>query len=296
MTQNNARTFSSPASLSAANVNALDGALNGYTEVVDAAQLAVQIIASAGISAGAIIFEGTNDLTATPVPVPVIEMTTTNTSPVAAAITIAANTARIFLVPCRLRYIRARISTAFVGGTIRAVTMLEDRPAQASFLPAQGMSAHDAPVAGNPVRSAARARTANVAAVAQDDTVDLMATVVGAQVVKPFSIPEGDWSAAAPAGGLTALTDQVLAAAAGAGLRRYLTGLQIRNASASVATEVVIKDGSTIIWRGQFPLNSPIEDIYFASPIKSSANAALNAACLTTGAAVYVNAQGYTAP
>lgn len=166
----------------------------------------------------------------------------------------------------------------------------------AAFLPTQGIAAHDAPILGNPIRGGGRARTANVAAVAQDDATDLVTTLVGVQIVKDFSIPELDWSAAAPAGGLTALTDQVLAAAAGAGLRRYMTGLQIRNASASVATEVVIKDGATIIWRGQFPINSPIEDVYFASPLKSSANAALNAACLTTGAAVYVNAQGYTAP
>jgi hypothetical protein len=37
-------------------------------------------------------------------------------------------------------------------------------------------------------------------------------------------------------------------------------------------------------------------EIIFTNPIKTTANAALNFACITTGAAVYVNAQGYTAP
>jgi len=42
-------------------------------------------------------------------------------------------------------------------------------------------------------------------------------------------------------------------------------------------------------------MTEPVE-IAFYNPLKTTANAALNFACITTGAQVYVNAQGYTAP
>jgi hypothetical protein len=71
--------------------------------------------------------------------------------------------------------------------------------------------------------------------------------------------------------------------------------MQLSNNSA-VATEVVLKDGATIIWRGHLPANAPMSEIIFENPLKTTANTALNFACITNGAAVYVNAQGFTAP
>jgi hypothetical protein len=60
---------------------------------------------------------------------------------------------------------------------------------------------------------------------------------------------------------------------------------------------VVVKDGATIIWRGHVSANMlDCDTIQFSDPLRTTANAALNVACITTGAAVYVNAQGYTAP
>jgi hypothetical protein len=210
-----------------------------------------------------------------------------------------------------MKYFRVR-ATAFTSGT-QVWTMIPGTYATEPIPGAQvsgtqpvsgtvtatgvvGPAAHDAAISGNPLRLAGRALTANYATVATGDTADLVTTLVGALVVRPFAIPELDWIAAAPSGGIVNTTDVVLAAAAGAGLRRYMTGLQIRNASASVATEIVIKDGATVIWRGQAPLNSDPENIVFPTPLKTAANAALNVACITTGAQVYVNAQGYTAP
>jgi hypothetical protein len=117
---------------------------------------------------------------------------------------------------------------------------------------------------------------------------------IGALVQKPYSIPEADWSYTGAA--VTNTTDVVLAAAAGAGIRRYITAIQLKNTNAT-ATEVVIKDGATVIWRLLLPANMATADtIAFPSPLKSTANAALNFACITTGASVYVAAQGYTAP
>jgi hypothetical protein len=158
-----------------------------------------------------------------------------------------------------------------------------------------GQAAHDAVIAGNPVRVAARALTAAYAAVATGDVADLVSTLQGVLVTRPWQIPELEWSFASAAGGVINTTDVVLAAAAGAGLRRYICSMQLSNNSAT-ATEIVLKDGATIIWRGHLPANAPISEIIFENPLRTTANAALNFACITTAAAVYINAQGYTAP
>jgi hypothetical protein len=158
-----------------------------------------------------------------------------------------------------------------------------------------GQAAHDAVITGNPVRMAARALTAAYASVATGDVADLVSTLQGVLVTRPWQIPELEWSYVAASGGAINTTDVVIAAAAGAALRRYICSMQLSNNSA-VATEVVLKDGATIIWRGHLPANAPMSEIIFENPLKTTANTALNFACITTGAAVYVNAQGFTAP
>jgi len=162
-----------------------------------------------------------------------------------------------------------------------------------------GIAAHDAVISGNPVRIAGRALTANYTAVATGDVADFVTTTVGAQITKPYSIPNLDWAYAAASGGITNTSDVVLIAAGAAGIRNYLTGISIQNASATIATEVVVKDGATIIWRGYVGtsalLNSAV-GVTFPTPLKTTAATALNVACITTGSAVYVNAQGYQAP
>lgn len=161
--------------------------------------------------------------------------------------------------------------------------------------PLNGQSAHDAVIAGNPVRLAGRALSAAYTTVATGDTADLMTTLQGVLTVRQYTIPELEWSYASAAGGVINTTDVALAAAAGAGLRRYVCSIGLSNNSAT-ATEVVLKDGATVIWRGHLPANAPNLHIDFATPLKTTANAALNFACITTAAAVYINAQGYTAP
>lgn len=161
--------------------------------------------------------------------------------------------------------------------------------------PLNGQSAHDAAITGNPVRIAGRGLSAAYTTVATGDTTDLMTTLQGVLTVRQYTIPELEWSYASAAGGVINTTDVVLAAAAGAGLRRYVCSIGLSNNSAT-ATEVVLKDGATVIWRGMLPANAPNLHIDFGTPLKTTANAALNFACITTAAAVYVNAQGYTAP
>jgi hypothetical protein len=144
---------------------------------------------------------------------------------------------------------------------------------------------------------AATGYSANPTAVTTARGVDLLATLIGALVTKPYAIPEADWQYAAAAGGIINTTDAVLRAAAAAGIRNYVTSIDIRNAHATVATEVVIKDGATVIWRQLLPaaMAAPVE-ITFPTPLRGTAATAINVACITTGAQVYVNAQGFAAP
>jgi hypothetical protein len=158
-----------------------------------------------------------------------------------------------------------------------------------------GQAAHDAVVTGNPVRVGARALSAAYATVATGDSADLVSTLQGVLVTRPWQIPELEWAYASAAGGIINTTDVALQVAAGAGLRRYITSMQLKNTSA-VATEVVLKDGATVIWRGHLSASMTLEEqIDFPNPLKTTAATALNFACITTAAAVYVNAQGYTA-
>jgi hypothetical protein len=125
--------------------------------------------------------------------------------------------------------------------------------------------------------------------------VDQLATTYGVAIVRPWSIPELCWLYAAASGGITNTTDVAIASAAGAGLRRYLVRLTLSNNSAT-ATEVVLKDGSTVIARLHMAANTGNVPFMFDPPLSTTANTALNVACITTGAAVYANAQGFTAP
>lgn len=166
----------------------------------------------------------------------------------------------------------------------------------------QGTAASDAVAVGNPVRTGATARTSNITAVANADAVDNVATTVGAQIVRPFSIPELDWQYAAPVGGISnTTTAATLKAAAGAGIRNYITALQISANTLGGATEIAIRDGAggTVIWRGQLTTagTTGVEMISFGTPLKGTANTLLEVVTLTavTGN-VYVNAQGYAAP
>ena len=225
-------------------------------------------------------------------------METSDTTPTVSS---ASQTATLFTIPVFGRYFRLRMSTATTAGTtnvlLNSVTRLGGR---GLFITGtsqvQGATAHDGVAAGNPVRMGARAVTSNYTAVASGDVADAVCTVVGARIIKPYSIPEADWQYAAGAGGIINTTDVAARAAQAAGIRNYVTGIQVRNTNA-VSTEFVIKDGATVIWRTQLPASmSGSQCVTFVTPLRGAAATAINIACITTGAAVYVNLQGYSAP
>lgn len=109
--------------------------------------------------------------------------------------------------------------------------------------------------------------------------------------------PSKPWVYTAASSGITDTSDVTLVAAAGTdeqgnGKANYLTDLQVINGSTGAATEVVVKDGSTVIWREYFDAGAGIS-VRFQTPLYSSPNTALKAAAITTSGKVYINAQGY---
>lgn len=181
------------------------------------------------------------------------------------------------------------------GGTLPAVTTV------ATVTSAGGQVAHDAAVAGNPMRAAARAISAAYATVTTGDQADLVSTLQGVLVTRPWQIPELEWSYAAAGSGIVNTTTAVtFRAAPGAGLRSYVTGIQVMSEALTTATELAIRDGAggTVLWRTKIPTGGlPTMNIVFNNPLKSTANTLLEVVTLTASGAgaVYFNAQGFTA-
>lgn len=115
----------------------------------------------------------------------------------------------------------------------------------------------------------------------------------------PYRRNSQSWQKAGANGGITDTSDVEVQAAV-AGKCHYLCALQLANSDATVSTEVVVKDGSTVIWRGWVPAliaavsQPPMVNIEFPVPLKGTANTALNIAAVTTSAQVIWSAQGYT--
>ena len=158
-----------------------------------------------------------------------------------------------------------------------------------------GGVANDAVDAGNPVKIGAMARATDPTAVADADRVNIMADVLGKVVQLPYAITPKHFQYAAASGGEVGTADVAIKAAGAAGVRNYVTSVDIVNQHASVDTETVIKDGATVIWRGYCRAGGGGYSIVFPTPLRGTAATAMNFANITTGAKVYVNARGYQA-
>lgn len=109
---------------SALNTDLLTGSTtltSNWTDVRNFSQIRMMLIGSAGISAGQVVFEFTNDpnqLAGAGVAVYVEDI---GSSTIATVVTLAASSVRMFNVQVQGLYFRARISVAFTGGTAQAV-------------------------------------------------------------------------------------------------------------------------------------------------------------------------------
>lgn len=157
-----------------------------------------------------------------------------------------------------------------------------------------GSSATGSGFTAQPVGIGVCARTAD-SLVANGAVAAPLASREGASVQRLHAIPESTWNYAAAAGGITTATAATVKTAV-TGLRNYVTGLQLSNASAT-ATEFVIRDGTggTVLWRCYLAANTAPFTVNFAVPLRGTAATLLEAACLTAGAAAYLSLQGFVA-
>ncbi|NBN76830.1 hypothetical protein GWI72_00945 [Microvirga tunisiensis] len=162
---------------------------------------------------------------------------------------------------------------------------------QSGSVAVAGTVAEDASAGSvNPVQIGVRARSSNPSPMsASGDAVHALATMIGALVVKPYSIADAEWSMSIA---LTSTTAQTIQGAAGSGLRRHLTAIQAINTGAA-SVDLIILDGTTERWRMPLPVNVPVS-VQLPTGLQVSTNTALN---VNLGAAgtVRFNAQGYTA-
>jgi len=162
-----------------------------------------------------------------------------------------------------------------------------------TFAVQAGQAAHDAAISGNPVRIGATARNASATSVGNGDQVDLTADLEGKLATSPHAVKEDYLKGKTAA--VTGTSDTSIIAAQGAGVRIYVTSVQIFNSHATVGTVVDLKDGSTSIWNGYAREDGGGCTATFPVPMQLTANTALNGANTTTGANTYFNAQGYKA-
>ena len=158
-----------------------------------------------------------------------------------------------------------------------------------------GDVAHDAAVGGNPVLVGLESRTTEPTAVGDGDAVRALATSLGKQIVQPYAIPQSHWSYATATLGVTDTSNDEAKAAGAAGVRNYVTGVQVMNGHATVGTEVVILDGAVVLWRGWAEPTGGGCSANFTTPLKGTAATAINVTNITTGSKTYFNLQGFTA-
>jgi hypothetical protein len=140
--------------------------------------------------------------------------------------------------------------------------------------------------------------TLNPSVTITSGTVGLTVGTSNIGVVTPYSVASANWQYAAPTGGIITTAPVTLVAAAGTGVRNYITALQIKGCNA-VASEVVIRDGAAVVlWRGYVAATMlTADDLVFPTPLMSSTgvNSAITLTVNTTATLTYVTAQGFTA-
>lgn len=109
------------------------------------------------------------------------------------------------------------------------------------------------------------------------------------------------WRFAGAAGGIVNTTTAVtVKAAAGAGIRNYVSGMQCSADPLGAATEFVIRDGAsgTVMYRSKIQTSGTPDgrEITFTPPLKGTANTLVEIATLTASVTggVYCNLQGFT--
>lgn len=214
------------------------------------------------------------------------------------------NTAAMMQFSRKGLYFRARVSTYGLAGSIVTVVGTLSKAPIVNTLPAiYSVHTEANGVSTGTFGIAAEGRTSSKTSVSNAQFVRPIATTDGRLITRLNSIPENEWVYAAASGGIANTTTAVtLVAAQAAGIRNYLTNLQLSSDALGAATEIAIRDGAggTVLWRGKIGMAgiTGVSTIQFSDPLKSTAATLLEVVTLSASVTggVYVNAQGYIAP
>ncbi len=219
--------------------------------------------------------------------------------------TTTSTTALVLQFARKALYFRARVSTYGLGSTVTVSGTLSKNPVMqigAVYL-AGSVSPEGGGAGTSPLAIGLECRTSSKTSVSNATLVRPIATQDGRLITRLNSIPENEWVYAAASGGITNTTTAVtLVAAQAAGIRNYLTNLQLSSDALGAATEIAIRDGAggTVLWRGKIGIAgiTGVSTIQFSDPLKSTAATLLEVVTLSASVTggVYVNAQGYIAP
>lgn len=265
------------------------------TDVLDRRSASCQVVSTA--AGGTFVFEQSNDGVQWSA-LPVFNVALVTAVPIVTAITATAGST-LYTFPVCTRFVRLRIASTLTGGSIQAFTRLSANVSDLRMiaaltgtnLPIVGQGGEDGVIIGNAVRVGGRIRIAHPTSFTSNDAVDHTLTTAAQLLVKQGGVTEASWNSSIA---LSTTTATALIAAAGAGLKRHITGLQAINTGASVV-DLIILDGATERFRLPLPINVPVVLNFEATHLITTAATALNVN-LSAAGTVRVNGQGYTAP
>lgn len=204
-----------------------------------------------------------------------------------------------WVFPCLGRYFRVRFST-YTSGNAVAVGVLKNQPA---FFPASSPSinisqigagaivAEDSASTASPLIIGGVVRTALPAAtVVASDAVRSTFSRSGQLVCKEFAPGDLDFIVNTT---VTTSTQTAIRAAQGTDIRQNVTQITYQNTS-STATTLTIQDASTTLIAISVPASMTIaEQLTFPTPLRGTANAALNYTAGTSGSSILLNVTGF---
>ena len=188
-----------------------------------------------------------------------------------------------------------KIQPSFCLGQVWARQGIPNSTANAWPIVAAGDVAHDGADSGNPVKVGGKASTAvsGRTSVADGDRIDFIGSEDGVQMVRPLPAHPADYFDASPTTITSSTSDTSIQASGGSGNRNYMTGVIIRNSSAT-NTGVILKDGSGGTAKAHIPVPaSGGVVVRFDPPLRGSAATAWYAACQDSVASIYITPLGY---
>jgi hypothetical protein len=204
-----------------------------------------------------------------------------------------------WVCPCAGRFFRVRFS-AYTSGVAVVNLVLKNSPA---FFPAStpsvninqigasSLAAEDSAATTVPMLVGGIVRTALPAAtVVAGDAVRATFSRSGQLVVKQFAPGDLDFIVNTT---VTTATQTAIRAAQGANICQNVTQITYQNTNAT-ATTLTIQDASATLIAISVPASMTLaQQLTFPTPLRGSANAALNYTAGTTGASVLLNVTGF---